>query len=89
MIQALKQFVNEFQVPSKKSLNRELEKELDQIITFWVGCKPFTGGLEYATDYIKLSVAQLNTKLTAEQQRRIITDKLDNFIVDKIIAADE
>lgn len=76
-------------MPSNKSLNRELEKELDQIINFWVGCKPFTGGLEHATEYIKLSVAQLNTKLTPEQQKRIITDKLDNFIADKIINADD
>lgn len=36
-----------------------------------------------------MSVAQLNTKLTPEQQKRIITDKLDNFIADKIINADD
>lgn len=35
MIQALKHFINDFTVPENKSLNRELEEELNKVISFW------------------------------------------------------
>lgn len=52
-------------------------------------CRPFTAGLEFAMNYIKMSVAQMNTKLSAIKQKQRINEKLDSLITDKIISADE
>lgn len=55
MLLALKVFVHDFQVPSNKSLNRELEGELDHIIQFIQECRPFTAGIEYSMKFIKVN----------------------------------
>jgi len=89
MISALKHFVYDFKVAENKALNRELESELDKIISFWMECRPFTAGLEFPMNYIKMSVAQMNTKLSAIKQKQRINEKLDSLITDKIISADE
>ena len=52
-------------------------------------CRPFTAGLEFAMNYIKMSVAQMNTKLSAANQKQRINEKLDSIITDKIISADD
>ena len=72
-----------------RSLNRELEGELDKIMRFWEECRPFSAGVEYAMKFIKISVASLNTKQPSDKQKQKIYDKIDYIISDRIISADE
>lgn len=67
MLFALKHFIHDFHVASTRSLNRELEPELDKIIRFWEECRPFNAGVEFAMRFIKMSVAALNTKQPADR----------------------
>lgn len=62
MLMALKHFIHDFHVSANRSLNRELEGELDKIILFWEECRPFNAGVEFSMRFVKMSVAALNTK---------------------------
>lgn len=74
---------------SNKSLNRELEGELNKVIQFWEECRPFNAGVEFSMKLIKMSIASLNTKQPAEKQKAKIYDKIDYIIRDRIISAGE
>jgi hypothetical protein len=76
-------------VAANRSLNRELEGELDKIFRFWEECRPFNAGVEFSMRFIKMSVAALNTKQGAERQKQKIFHKIDYIINDRIIQADD
>lgn len=67
MLLALKSFVNDFKVAENKSLHREIQADLDKIINFWQECIPFTTGVHFAINFIKMSIASLNMKQTPEK----------------------
>jgi len=89
MLLALKHFIHDFHVASNRSLNRELEGELDKIISFWEECRPFNAGVEFAMRFVKMSVAALNTKQGAGKQKEKIYLKIDYLINERIIQADD
>jgi|LauGreDrversion4_2_1035121.scaffolds.fasta_scaffold174948_2 translation initiation factor eIF-2B subunit delta len=89
MLLALKYFVYDFQVAPNKSLHREIQPDLDKIILFLQECRPFTTGVQFAMNFIKMSIASLNMKQTPEQQKKKIYEKIDYIINDRIILADE
>lgn len=89
MLLALKSFVNDFQVAENKSLHREIQADLDKIILFWQECIPFTTGVQFAMNFIKMSIASLNMKQSPEKQKKKIYEKIDYIINERIINADE
>ena len=58
-------------------------------MNFLKDCRPFTAGIENATNYLQDYLANLDPKLTSAIQKDNIIEKIDSFITDKIIDANE
>mmetsp|Transcript_2414 Transcript_2414/g.6064 ORF Transcript_2414/g.6064 Transcript_2414/m.6064 type:complete len:287 (-) Transcript_2414:248-1108(-) len=70
-------------------LSRDLTARLNKQIDFLAECRPLAVAMGNAIKHLKMHVQHLDPGLPEERAKAILTDTIDNFIMEKIVYADK
>uniref|UniRef100_A0A7S1STN3 Translation initiation factor eIF2B subunit delta n=1 Tax=Tetraselmis chuii TaxID=63592 RepID=A0A7S1STN3_9CHLO len=89
MLSALKTFIADYRTPAQKMISRDLLARLNKQIDFLAECRPLAVAMGNAIKHLKLRVQQLDPTLPEERAKAILTDTIDNFVMEKVMYADQ
>jgi len=89
LLDAMKKLINDFETPQSQVMSRTLEKHIDKNITFLKKFKSFNEGMDSAVKFVMLLLTYLPPDISDKKAAAWMSEKIDEFIDQKIIRADE
>jgi len=88
LLTALRAVIVDYKTPEGKILQRDLEIHLRPAIQYLVNCRPLSISMGNAIKFLKQKIHNTGT-MSEDEAKKYILNEIDNFIQERIIAADE
>ncbi|KAI9294025.1 IF-2B-domain-containing protein [Neoconidiobolus thromboides FSU 785] len=88
MLQAFKQVITDYMTPPHTPLCRHLVAHLSPQITYLVTARPMSVTMGNAIRYLKTEISTVDPDLPEDQAKKYLCESIDQFIIDRITAAD-
>ncbi|KAH9482426.1 putative translation initiation factor eIF-2B subunit delta [Psilocybe cubensis] len=89
MLTAFKQVIQDYTTPSHSTLSRHLMTHLSPQITHLVSARPMSVTMGNAIRELKLEISGIDIDVIEQDAKELLYTKIDNYIRDRIIIADE
>lgn len=89
MLQAFQKAIRGYSTPPEKSFHRDLTAKITSYVSFFTECRPLSISMGNAIKFLKSRIAKLPLTLSESEAKAELCTDIDNFISDKIIAADQ
>ncbi|RKP08782.1 hypothetical protein THASP1DRAFT_29428 [Thamnocephalis sphaerospora] len=86
---ALKTVISDYQTPPNMHISRHLQTYLSPQINYLVGMRPMSVSMGNAVRYLKYEISILDVDMTDEEAKTHIIGRIDSFINERILRADE
>ncbi|CAG8563340.1 3995_t:CDS:2, partial [Funneliformis mosseae] len=85
---AFKKVIQDYKTPEGTTLSRHLPTHLSPQIKYLVNSRPMSVGMGNAIRHLKLEISTMDIDLADDDAKRLLCEKIDNFIRDRITFAD-
>ncbi|RIA96473.1 hypothetical protein C1645_674600, partial [Glomus cerebriforme] len=85
---AFKKVIQDYKTPDGTTLSRHLPTHLSPQIRYLVNSRPMSVGMGNAIRHLKLEISTMDIDLADDDAKRLLCEKIDNFIRDRITVAD-
>ncbi|KAF8538129.1 hypothetical protein BDD12DRAFT_843804 [Trichophaea hybrida] len=87
---AIKRVIEDYETPEDSSLNRHLPGAyLSHQINYLISARPMATAMGNTIRWLKTEISNISPDITDEVAKRQLVDKIENFIHEKLTAADE
>ncbi|KAF9008769.1 hypothetical protein BDQ17DRAFT_1236646 [Cyathus striatus] len=86
---AFKKVIQDYTTPAQSSLSRHLVTHLSPQITHLVAARPMSVTMGNAIRQLKLEISKMDFDMVEQEAKNSLCEKIDNYIRDRIIFADE
>lgn len=89
LLGAFKRVIRDYQTPPKMHISRHLVSHLSLQISYLVSMRPMSVSMGNAIRYLKYEIPMLDVEMSDEEAKAHIIGRIDSFINERILRADE
>ncbi|KAL5167531.1 Translation initiation factor eIF-2B subunit delta [Glycine soja] len=89
MLQAFQEAIEDYRVPSEKTLVRDLTAKISSYVSFLIECRPLSISMGNAIRFLKSRIAKLPLTLSESESKTSLQSDIERFIYEKIILANK
>ncbi|CAG8715217.1 21297_t:CDS:2, partial [Gigaspora rosea] len=85
---AFQKVIQDYKTPEGTTLSRHLPTHLSPQITYLVNARPMSVGMGNAIRHLKWEISTIDIEMSDDEAKKLLCEKIDNFIRDSITVAD-